>query len=504
MKMPRLINRKRAFGLVAVTLWTLLQGVAAGAAAFAVRGLFESLHSDIPLPTMLLAMLAGSGVVIALSRVAASVAGERIGHAYALEVRHALFRHATRMPASDVAMRRNGYMSLRFVGDLSALRDWLGLGLPHLIAALILIPVAQWVLWSLHPGFGRAVIPFFVFGFVVIGLGGFLLVPMHRKLRHRRARIAADMAERMPLAPHLGRMGRTRIETDQISKHSYSMIDAALAKTRLSEVLKALPDVLSALAVLTVIWIGYRDDVTTGTIAGALSALGIAFFPMRELATVWNLHAGFRAAHSKCENALGRRQRPHTPPQRSKAEPFKVEIHNLTCGSLENFSLTANAGEITTLSGVTSHQKVQLFSVLSGLEIPESGTVRMNGTALAEVDQSRVAVVTAHPPVLRGSLRRAVTLGLNPRPKAKKIKSVARRTGFDKAIERLGGLDAQLAEGGKNLSISERAQLSLTRAMLSQPGLVLITRSARVLDKSAQATMMAWIKKTGATALFRA
>lgn len=501
--MPPLLNRTRGIGLAYVTLWTLVQGVAAGAAAFCVRGLFEALHKGTALPPMLLAVLGGSGVVIALSRVIAGVIGERIGQDYALNVRQALFRHATRMPASDVAMRRNGYMSLRFVGDLSALRDWVGLGLPHLIAAIILIPLAQWVLWYLDPRIGIAVLPIFAIGFVAIGLAGSFLVPLHGNLRQRRARIAADMAERMPLAPELGRMGRARVEADQIGKHSQDMIKAALTTKRLSEALKALPDILSGLAALCVIWVGYQNNISTGTIAGALAALGIALLPMREMATVWDLRAGFRAAHSKCENALERRRRPRTPTRPMDPAPLGIEINNLSCGVLEGFSMTASPGEIVRPDTLGTVEKMQLFSVLSGLEIPEGGSVRMNGIALDQVDQRHIVTITAHPTILRGSLRRNLTLGLSPRPKAAQIRRAARKTGFDKVIARLGGLDARVAEGAKNLSICERAQLSLTRAMLSTPGLVLVARSARVLDQTSRTAMMGWIKKIGATAILR-
>lgn len=505
MKMPPLINRSRAAGLLYVTLWTLLQGGAAGGAAFAVRGLFEAMHrQQQTLPIGMLAMLGASGAVIALSRVASGVVGERIGQDYVLAVRHALFRHAARMPASDVAMRRNGYMSLRFVGDMSAMRGWVGTGLPHLIAAVILIPIAQWVLWSLHPALGRAVLPFFIFGFAAIGLGGFFLVPLHSTLRQRRARIAADMVERMPLAPELGRMARVETEAEQITRHSHSMIEVALLSKRLSEGLKALPDILAALAALTVIWVGYRQNVSTGTIAGALSALGIAFFPMRELASVWDLLAGFRAAYTKCANALNRRRRPGARTRRKKATgAYSLEVENLSAGSLQDFSIRIDAGATVTLQNMPPHQKKHFFSVLAGLEIIENGTVRFSGTPLAETDQRRVLVVGAHPPVLRGSLRRALTLGLSPRPKDEAIQAIAQKTGFSATLDRLGGLDARIAEGGKNLSVLEGAQLSLTRAMLCKaPGLVLINRTAQVLDAPAQQEMMAWIQQTEVTALF--
>ena len=146
MTMPRLLQNGRRRGLMVVTLVTLVQGAAAGVAAFATRGLFDAMAAQAALPPGLLVALAASGVLIAGARVLSRLTGERLGQDYALAIRLALLDHASGMPASAVARRRSGYMSLRFVGDMTAFRNWLGKGLPRLIAAMVLIPAACAVL----------------------------------------------------------------------------------------------------------------------------------------------------------------------------------------------------------------------------------------------------------------------------------------------------------------------------------------------------------------------
>lgn len=502
MRMPPLVPRARALQLAQVTVLTLIQGLAAGSAAFAVRGLFEILHRDVPISTGLLLVLGASGIVIAVARVAARMLGERLGQSYALDVRQALFQHATRMPASDVAERRNGYMSLRFVGDLSALRDWIGLGLPHLIAAAILIPMAQAVLWMLHPGFGMAVVPIVVIAIAVIALGGARLVPLYQTLRQHRALIAADMVERMPLAPQLRRLGRAKRERIRIRDHSLKMIEASLHRMRVAEALKAWPDVVSACAVIAVIWVGFRDNVSPGTIAGGLAALGISIAPMRELATVWDLRAGFQAAHAKCELALMRRRRAAGAAQKYRADgAYSVEITGLDIGPANDFTLRVSPGETAMLDTIGSHDQMHLFSILSGLEPVAHGSVRINGQAVCDIDQARICVIDIAPPVLRGSLRRAITLGIDPRPKDRDIRRVTKQTGFDATISRMGDLNARVAENGNNLAPIERLRLSLTRAMLSDPAVVLVALPVRVLDAQTLRALHDWIGESGATAI---
>ncbi|MBD3739003.1 MAG: hypothetical protein IE938_21450, partial [Pseudomonas balearica] len=242
MPMPHLTENGRRRGLFAVTLVTLVQGVAAGVAALATRGLFEAMQAGSPLPPGLLAALIGSGLVIAGAQVLSRLMGERLGQSYALDIRLALFDHASGMPASAVAKRRSGYMSLRFVGDMTAFRNWLGKGLPRLIAAMVMIPTACTVLWLLEPRFALVVAPLFAIMLVILAITGPKLEPLHRRLRARRARIAAEMAERMPLAPELDRLGRRPTELRQLRKRTEKMIRAALHRLFWAEMLKALPD----------------------------------------------------------------------------------------------------------------------------------------------------------------------------------------------------------------------------------------------------------------------
>lgn len=95
--LPPLLDRQRARGLAAVAALTVLQGTAAGAAAFATRSLFEAMHGGEALPVTELTALVGAAVVIAATRVTSHQLGERIGQDYAREIRTALFEYTARM-----------------------------------------------------------------------------------------------------------------------------------------------------------------------------------------------------------------------------------------------------------------------------------------------------------------------------------------------------------------------------------------------------------------------
>lgn len=507
MPLPRLLENGRQRGLLAVSTLTLAQGSAAGTAAIATRGLFEALHRPGTLPVMLLAVLAAAGFVIAGTRVWARVMGEKLGQSYARDIRLALLDHAAGMPASDVAARRNGYMSLRFVGDMTAFRNWIGLGLPRLIAGAMLIPLSLLVLWFLAPVFAWVTLPLAVISLGLIGFGGFRLGPLHRRLRARRARIAVDMSERMPLAPELDRLGRRRIESEQLDSRIRRMIRAAIARVRLSESMKAIPDILAGLASMLIILSGFRQGLAPGVIAGGLAALGLMILPLRDLATVWNLHSAWRSAAIKAEAALSRRQRcDRRGDQALPKGPAAITISGLGLPSGNRFDLDLAASEAATLE-LRECDAAFLFRALQGLEKIPDGSIRITGIDLHRLSKGSlrrgIVTISPDPLILRGSLRKALTLGTTRRMPDAQLQSIAEEAGLADALDRLGGLDGKVSEAGRNLAFSERAMISLVRAMQLKPKVILVEWQLAGLNDAAYHKIAAWTERCGATVLFQ-
>jgi ABC-type multidrug transport system fused ATPase/permease subunit len=505
MAMPTLLENGRWRGLALVSLVTLLQGAAAGVAAFATRGLFNAMHATTPLPTGLIAALAASGLVIAGARVVSRLMGERLGQDYALSVRLALLEHAAGMPASAVAKRRSGYMSLRFVGDMTAFRNWLGKGLPRLIAGAVMIPAACAVLWGLEPRFALVVVPLFVVTLCVMAFAGPRLEPLHRRLRARRARIAAEMAERMPMAPELDRMGRRPTEMRSLRKRTERMIRAALQRLFWAETLKALPDAVAGIAACAVIVTGAQTGTGTGTIAGALAAIGLVLTPLRDLASVWNFHAAYLAAHRKCVAALARGQRTvGAGDKRLPDGPVRLCLRDLPMQQGAPLSLDVPAGDLRTLN-CDPHDADRLFSALCGLEQVPPGKITLSGLCLTELSRGSlrrgVQRLDSAPLVLKGSLRRNLVLGLRHVPPDRKLTRVARKAGLEDLLARYGGLDGALAEGGRDLSAAERSALSLARLLLGRPKLVLLGEALWHLGSGAPDALAAHLDTCGTTVL---
>lgn len=503
MSMPRLLDHGRWRGLVAVSLLTLLQGMAAGVAAFATRGLFDALNSGQPLLPEFIGLLSGSGLVIAASRVGARLSGERLGQAYALAIRLTLLEHAAGMPASATAARRSGYMSLRFVGDMTAFRNWLGQGLPRLIAGSIMLPAACVVLWWLNPAFCAAVAPIFMIALALLIQAGPRLEQLHRRLRARRAKIAADMAERMPLAPQLDRLGRRPAELRKLRRSTRQMITASMDRVLWSETLKSMSDLVAALAASGIILVGAMTDASIGSIAGALAAVGLIVTPLRDLASVWNFRAAHAAASRKCLAALQRQSRSVYAGQNCLPKgSVAISIRDFGLPSGCRLSQEIRAGSIDVLRCASADADL-LFAVLCGLEDLQPDKIMLAGICLTRLSRGSlrrdVHHLVANPLVLKGSLRRNLVLGLSRRPPDEVLEAVALKAGLKCLLQRINGLQGKLAEGGRDLSGTERCRIAVARLLLSRPKLVLFNLPLWYLPGQVRTVLSEHLGSTGAT-----
>lgn len=473
--------------------FSVVQAVAFAGAAIATRAAFGAFHAGTALPVLAITTLGVAGVVSALMQFAFRTLGESLGQDYARDVRLALFDHASRSDQSDLDQRRLGYHLLRFTGDLTALIAWPGMGLPRLIQAAILFPAALGVLAYLNPAFGWVGL-----GAVVPTLLGLLiahraLLRSHKTLRRKRAILAADITERLPVAPQLAAFGRRQIERRRIGRKATDLADAAQARRRLSEALKAIPDLSAALAGCAILVLGSVNNLPAATVAAALAALALTVRPLRNVVSSGNRAAAFHAAHTKLSMALMRPVAPHAEREtRLKRRPLSVDI-----APEGEAPLHVPAGGQATLN---REQMDALVPVLSGATLSETLLVRLDGKDIRTLTPGSlrrcVGVLTDTPLVLKGSLRRAITLGLTQNPSDADIHKTLATAGLADAVDTLGGFERRLTERGANLTAEQRVLISVLRVCLQKPGLILVHRGAQVPPD--------WLSSLRATKLFQA
>lgn len=473
--LPSTISQDRVIDAVLIISCATLQAVALAVGAFATRDAFAALHSQQLLSIQTVAELGAAGLVAALCHLFARRRAEALGQSYAIALRRALYSQIARLPKSRHEERRVGALSLRFVGDLAAARLWFGRGLPDVLSAMIVLPGAMWILFSLNPTLaGTGLIPLGLALVIMCG-AAWHLEQRHRKLRRRRANIAISMIERIAIAPELDLMGRTNKELRALDEKGAALREDAVSRRGRTAGLQALLKVGTALSGLLMLWLASQNGIAPATAAACMSVLAIVALPLQDLAASWDRYCAWRVAREKAQRLLNEPTVKRRP--KPKSAPISVSLRGQLDGQLVSFR--AEAGKVTHLKQANARLCAR---IIAGLDTHGSVDVRFG----SQTRSPKISYIGDEHISLQGSLRRSVTLGAPKRPEDKVIESMLRAFDLDNVLQARNGLEQRIAENGKNLTASQTLRVDLARAALGQADVIVISSMRWMADPDRQ------------------
>ncbi|MFB9150490.1 ABC transporter transmembrane domain-containing protein [Roseovarius ramblicola] len=467
-------DRRRPFALLIGA--ALGQGAMLVASAVAVRDAIGTVRDGgTAMPVGSLILLAVAGIGLAALRHAERVLAERVGQSYTAETRELLFLRLSKAPTSWLAKRRTGALSLRYVGDLTALKNWAGIGLARAISAAVILPAALLVLAAIDPRLVPAAAVPVALAFAVMLRLGPPLSRAHARLRKSRARLAASMSERLQQATALRRAGRIRTERRTLQAQSAEIVQAGIERARLSGATRAMPDMASGVATALTLALCLHYRIAIGETVAALLTLSMIVRPMRHVADIRDRRIGWLIASGKLAQALSaprihRLGRPLRPARAGRAALMirSVPVDGVPC------DLKLARGDVRLLQGADPVSSGRLLMLAAGLDEPDAGVFRVLGRRPAELDPQELLYLGGASPSLRGSLRRDVLLGTGCTPADAEISKVLEDIGLGPLLARIGGLDGRVEEGRRNLSVAETRGILLARGLLARPALALI------------------------------
>lgn len=159
----------------------------------------------------------------------------------------------------------------------------------------------------------------------------------------------------------------------------------------------------------------------------------------------------------------------------------------------DGFDLAIRAGSVVGIAGPSGSGKSSLADMLSGLIAPDDGTILIDGEPLDPARRMRwrqqVAYVEQVPYLFDGTIAENLAWGLSaPDPDALREAVEAASAAFVFALPH--GLDTLVGEGGRQLSGGERQRLSLARALLRNPDLLILDEVTAALDSANEAAIM--------------
>lgn len=495
--MISLWNGERSRLFAALVAAALAQVISAAAAAWCVQHLFNRLigaTSAVASDTYKWAAgFAIAAILGFLLEVLQRRLGEDLGLKYTAEVRLALFDHHMKVPAERLAAGGHGALLLPFVGDLSAIKQWVSDGLARISVAVITVTALIAIIGSKSP-----ILAIVIAGTMSAGVAALMSLarPLDhavRDLRRRRGGLASFVSGRLTGVATIQAMGRSNAERKKVFARTQALNRAAIGRAWVTGVMRGIAQLTGSLLILSTLLVGMIEiqsgRATPGAVVAAIGLVGLLAGSMRDAGRAMEIWYPARTSRERIAKALRQPVRRRAARSQSRPSPAAhLSIDGLSiAATLRDVSALAYPGDVILVEGAMGAGKSTLLGCVGQLLQPSAGRICFLGNDLASLGPGRLRRTIGFAGMALPLLKGGLVMNLRYRdPKASldKIARLLSRCGLEPFVARLpNGLDTRISDDGSNLSQGERQAVLLTRALLGSPPILIVDSVDSHLDQ---------------------
>jgi ATP-binding cassette subfamily B protein len=428
---------------------------------------------------------------------AAIVLVARVGEAFLRELRNRLFGHTMSLSLDYFETEKTGKIVARMTSDVDALQELISQGLVLFVQNIFLFTGAVIVVlllsWQLAVGVLIIVPPVFFASrwFRRVSNRAYL------EVRDRISTNLSTLQESLEGVRVVQAFGRERQFTKRFEKSNEDQYEANMRTTRISA--KYFPVIEYAGVAGTAVIIGYggwlstRGIISVGTVAAFVLYLNNLFEPINQLSQLYNVVQSAGAALEKIFGVLDTRPTVRQHQGAIDLPPAgEIDVDHVTFAYgpndpvLHDVTLHVSAGERLALVGPTGAGKSTLAKLMARFYDPGEGAVRVGDVDLRQVTfvslRERIVVVPQEGFLFAGTLRDNVRVG-RPDASDAEVEQALRALGLlDRFLAFPDGLETEVRERGSRLSAGERQLISLARAALADPTILILDEATSNLD----------------------
>ncbi|RLJ80422.1 ABC transporter ATP-binding protein [Pedobacter alluvionis] len=357
-------------------------------------------------------------------------------------------------------------------------------------------------------------VPVFFIGVLVLGsLTGLLskkIKAIQRSINRQADKQAGVITESLRNIELVKSLGLTFAEIRRLNVQTLKIFDLEMLKARKVSTLSFLQgnllNLLKQSVLFILLWLIFRKILSTGELIAMQFISTAIFTPLQDLGNMIILYREADASLKTFDNLM---QKPiETRPDDAveldalnRLEFKNVVFRHKTAGynAIDDISFEIQNGETVAFVGPSGSGKSTLVKLLVGLYLPVDGEILFNETSSKRIRYNplrrQIGFVTQDTQLYAGSIRENMRF-VNPTASEEEIVEALRKASATALIAKAAqGIDTVLGENGMKLSGGEKQRISIARALLRKPRLLIFDEATSALDSLTEEEISATIRE---------
>ena len=441
----------------------------------------------------------------------ASIASQGFG----TELRNKLFRHINTFSYAEVDKFGTPSLITRLTNDVNQMQQAVAMLIRLVIRAPFLAAgaIVMAMLLDLKMSLIFLVAAPFLAGVIFLVMNR--SIPFYRGIQKKLDRISLISRENLSGARVIRAFSKQESEKERFQQASDDLSKTAIRVGKISALLNPATTVILNIAIIGIVWYGGRrvqiGDLSQGEIIAFVNYINQILLAMIVIANLVVLFTKASASAARINEVLETMpsivetaEKPVNVPL--EADTPKVEFQNVSFAyagsdeySLEDIQLQIRRGETIGVIGGTGSGKSTLINLIPRFYEATKGAVLVDGVNVKEYPfeqlRTQIGLVPQKATLFSGTIRE----NLQWRKENATDEEIARALSIAQASEFVDALpekyDAVIDQGGKNLSGGQKQRLTIARALVGEPELLILDDSASALDFATDAALRQAIRR---------
>lgn len=458
-------------------------------------------------------VMAALGVIGLVCSITAQFFAAKASVGVAAKLRHALFAHIQELSFTEMDTAGTSTLITRMTSDINQVQNGLNLALRLLLRSPFVVFGAMVMAFTIDvPAALVFVVAIPLLAVVVFGVMLWTM-PRYKKVQAGLDRVLGDTRENLTGVRVIRAFGREEAETGRFETENNALTKLQEHVGRVSALMNPVTYVIINLATVVLIWVGaVRVDtaiITQGAVVALINYMSQILVELIKLANLIINITKALACASRVQGVLDTESSMEAPQALSNVveqNQERVTFRNVAltyqgagAASLSGLSFSVKPGETVGVIGGTGSGKSSLVNLIPRFYDATQGDVLVDGHNVRDYPlaslREKVGVVPQRAVLFTGTIRDNLKWGKPDATDEELWQALETAQARDFVEEKPGGLDEPVSQGGKNFSGGQRQRLTIARALVRKPEILILDDSASALDFATDARLRKAIRQ---------